>query len=676
MNHCDSLDCFFKRFKNKNCLNNIPLENLTLDFKFNFYKNLSNVKLDCNTNISNQELKDIFRFKKEKPFRVTECDKNIGVAFISHDLYDSLSLNQLNDQTVYSLLTENPFLETCSNIKLILEDLVFTKNISQKLFKNLIVANPKIGSFRILPKLHKSKFSVRPIINCVNHPTSNICLLIDIILQPFVRSCPSFIQDSQHTIQKLNNKQFPLNCKIYSCDFESLYTKINLEHALSVISNFISTNFISDQLTTTGFYKLLKLIFDNNIFKFKDKFFKQISGIAMGSKCGPSIANIYVHCLEQNFLNIHKPLHYDRFIDDILIIVLEDFDINLLKNHFDYLNLNIFTSDIVNFLDLNISQNKVTGFINFSVYIKPTQTFSYLLNSSNHPSFIFENIPYSLFFRIRRICSFYHDYLFFSRLLITQLTQRNFDPFKLKKISRMVGDLDRNSILDYKEKNKDEFSKKNLFYLMPFNFNVLNLEKTFYDSFKAISKSSLLSDFKFKLIYSMQPNLGSIFIHDFKIPSLNNFSFKKCKDLKCEICPYSNSSYFINLNNFLLPILSNSSCKSENCIYLLNCKLCESYYVGQTKRLKRRIRDHLNTIYFNNSFGSNCKCVSNHFKQPRHNYSKHFQFFVFNVNIVELKFRLNIESQLIHLLRFLNINLINDFIPDFYKTNLQLKLFS
>ena len=86
-------------------------------------------------------------------------------------------------------------------------------------------------------------------------------------------------------IQKSQNIKFPKHSKLYSCDFESLYTNINLAHALIVICEFISRKFSSSEISSLGFYEILKLIFENNIFRFKKKYFKQISGIAMGAKC-------------------------------------------------------------------------------------------------------------------------------------------------------------------------------------------------------------------------------------------------------------------------------------------------------------------------------------------------------------------------------------------------------
>ena len=50
------------------------------------------------------------------------------------------------------------------------------------------------------------------------HPTSNIALLIDCILNPLVKQTESYIQDSQHLLQKVNKKYFPRNSKIYSCE--------------------------------------------------------------------------------------------------------------------------------------------------------------------------------------------------------------------------------------------------------------------------------------------------------------------------------------------------------------------------------------------------------------------------------------------------------------------------
>ena len=57
-----------------------------------------------------------------------------------------------------------------------------------------------------------------------------------------------------------------------------------------------------------------------NIFSFNGVYYRQTLGIAMGSACGPSIANIFVYIYEKKWLYIHKPIIYYRFIDDIFMV--------------------------------------------------------------------------------------------------------------------------------------------------------------------------------------------------------------------------------------------------------------------------------------------------------------------------------------------------------------------
>ena len=93
----------------------------------------------------------------------------------------------------------------------------------------------KLGSFRLLMKIHKTKFGTRPIINSKSHPTENLSWLLDSILKPLLKLTDSYIQDSQHLLQKTKDVKYPSNCQIFSCDFEGLYSNIDLNHALIII---------------------------------------------------------------------------------------------------------------------------------------------------------------------------------------------------------------------------------------------------------------------------------------------------------------------------------------------------------------------------------------------------------------------------------------------------------
>ena len=139
------------------------------------------------------------------------------------------------------------------------------------------------------------------------------------------------------------------------------------------------------------------------------------------------------------------------------------------------LKLNIIHENNINFLDLSISFDKIIKKLIFSLYVKPTNTFSYLQVDSNHPDFIFKNIPKSLLIRIRRTCSNDVDYFFYTRKLILQLLTRGYDYLNLFSIQLSIGNIPRNSLLNYKNKSNNYF-KNNKGFLF-----VRNIIKYFFN---------------------------------------------------------------------------------------------------------------------------------------------------------------------------------------------------
>ncbi len=139
----------------------------------------------------------------------------------------------------------------------------------------------------------------------------------------------------------------------------------------------------------------------------------------------------------------------------------------------------------INFLDLNIKFDPITCKLIFSMYIKPTNRFGYLRTNSNHPSFVYKNIPLSIMIRARRICSNYADYLFFARLFSFHLVNRGYAMNQLMSIAYSLGTQDRLSLIPYKDKNEriGIKAKSSIYFGIAFDKTV---EKDMMDS---ISKS-------------------------------------------------------------------------------------------------------------------------------------------------------------------------------------------
>ena len=100
---------------------------------------------------------------------------------------------------------------------------------------------------------------------------------------------------------------------------------------------------------------------------------------------------------------------FKRYIDDLFFIWIGSLEM-LLKflEHLNTLHPTIkftwsYSSKKVNFLDVLVMI--VNNEIQTDLYRKPTDRCQYLLPSSCHPAHITRNIPYSLAYRIIRICS-------------------------------------------------------------------------------------------------------------------------------------------------------------------------------------------------------------------------------------------------------------------------------
>ena len=666
--NCDSVDCYFEKTKGKLDASMLWYEEATIDFKLEFFKNVHNFSFDFKRNLSNLEVSCLLNFIKEKPFKICELDKNIGIGIIDNKLYDSLCVEFLSNPECYEKIQEDPLLSSCNKINNKLLKLLNNKNISKKLFSKIKIDHSecKVGSFRILPKIHKDKFSIRPIVNCLNHFTSHLCLLVDVILRPFVVKCESFIKDSQHLLQETLELFVPEGYSLLSGDFDSLYNNIILETALDVICDFVKNDFHSQHINIIAFRKILEIIFKFNIFKYKNVYYRQIKGIAMGSKCGPSIANVVVYIFEKKFLHIHRYsiIFYKRFIDDIFLIIKDDFDVNLLLNSFGNLKLNIVKGTTVNFLDLVIFICKISRKLKFKLYIKPTNTFCYLPCHSNHPSFIFINSPKGIFMRAKRICSYFSDFLYYSRIFFDQLLNRGYDRLVLRKTLNMVSNLNREDLIKYKEK-ENFLDSDSIFFKFPFDFNFLNSEKIFIESFNNIkNKYNFLENKNLKIVNYMQPNLGRLLVHNFQIDMnyFKLFRYRKCFNSDCSTCFFGSSDYYLKLkNNFLLPICINSNCKTKGFIYIIKCSLCPFFfYIGESGRtVEKRMYEHIQDIKNFKPFYKS-KNVSFHFNLFGHNYLQHLSFYIFIKNCDDVYIRLMYEKQLVYIFENLDMKLLND----------------
>ena len=102
-------------------------------------------------------------------------------------------------------------------------------------------------------------------------------------------------------------------------------------------------------------------------------------------------------------------------------------------------------------------------------------------------------------------------------------------------------------------------------------------------------------------------------------------SVQKCH---CQTCKYSLKEEFIEdqrgTRYRLLPL----HCQAKNCVYLIQCSLCNMKYVGMTTMMmKQRMAQHVSSI-----INHKPTSISAHFNSPNHNMS-HFKAALLDINV-------------------------------------------
>ena len=288
----------------------------------------------------------------------------------------------------------------------------------------------------------------RPIVADVNTESSNLCAFIDHFLQPYANKHPSYIKDTFHFINKIQDQPIHPVWLRFTADVESLYT--NMDHDLIIQCIRDAWNLDNNP---SPFYEylldLLSLTLRNNDFEFNSQFFLQILGIAMGRKYAPAAANLYLIKFDFAAMNLFHilPLLYSGFLGDILGVwpgthqQLLDFQ-SFLNSLIPGIKVTFTIHNyIISFLDTYIYKHFDSlgnCSLQTGVYFKITDTHQLLHHTSFHPPHTFDSIIKSQFITFKRISSTFDDFQLASSILTDALLTRGYPLRKILKIKRNI----------------------------------------------------------------------------------------------------------------------------------------------------------------------------------------------------------------------------------------------
>ena len=300
------------------------------------------------------------------------------------------------------------------------------------------------------------------------------------------------MKDTTDFINKIENLEIKSpNYIIGTLDVTALYTNIPNREGLDCIKDILNVERNNlEKPSVNSLIDLLEIVLTKNNFQFNEKNYLQIGGTAMGTRVAPTYANLFMSRLEERLIEGRtlKPTVWLRYIDDIFFI-WEHGEIELLE-WIKYLNKSHktikftveYSTSEINFLDTKVKLDKGNKMYT-DLYVKPTDTNSYLKYDSAHPPKCKESLPYSQFLRIKRICKRDDDYQKHLRDKTKEFKDKGYPDGILKKAEQKVLEQDRKSTLEKKEK-VEQTDKEKIYltttYREGYRF-VLNIVKKNWD---------------------------------------------------------------------------------------------------------------------------------------------------------------------------------------------------
>ena len=306
-------------------------------------------------------------------------------------------------------------------------------------------------------------------VSACSGPTEKISGFLVKILGPHLNDIPSLVTNSINVVnilEALDLHEQP-DLHLVTFDVKSLYQSIPQGAGIEMVLQRVSptTPPTSRERPFKNMLRdLLRIILGDNHFSFNDKLYTQRKGVAMGTKCAPHLANIFMASVEEKALRSWKgtpPIKWLRFIDDILMIW--EGDRNELDAFHHHLNNQMaaiqFTmessQDSITFLDLQISKGhrfSTSGILDVSLHIKETNPQCFLHYSSCHPHPTFKTILRGEIIRTLRCTS--SPISFSSNLehLLEKFRQRGYPEWLLREQSSNIQFAMRNELLRPKQK--------------------------------------------------------------------------------------------------------------------------------------------------------------------------------------------------------------------------------
>lgn len=180
-----------------------------------------------------------------------------------------------------------------------------------------------------LRKIHKIPHQIHPIVSCCSGPTEKISGFLGENLQAFCCDVPALLGNSTQLIRKLEDSRFhqhKVDLILATLDIKALYSNIPQEKGVDMVLDWTHPPrpYATETTHRSMLRDLLLTVIKDNIFEFGGQTYRQVKGVAMGTRMVPPFANLFMAQVEEQALSSWKvcapPVMWTRYLDDVFLI--------------------------------------------------------------------------------------------------------------------------------------------------------------------------------------------------------------------------------------------------------------------------------------------------------------------------------------------------------------------
>ena len=251
-------------------------------------------------------------------------DKNLGLSVFT--TYEYLPALEHHLRTgPYERCDPHPFQKAAS-----LHDRLLGKLPKKGLTKEerkFICAHREISwpQFHMIPKVHKSPWGWRPIVPFHSSPTARISKVADLALSKLLPRFPDLIRSTAEWCRAFHlgyaARTPTKKCWLVTGDIVAYYTNIDTE----TVDRSMEALLLGSRVPiarAAALAWLVRTTTHNNYFGVnKQDLFRQTNGLAMGSPCSGTVANLSLARREKRVIHRSGILTYVRYIDDLFLLL-------------------------------------------------------------------------------------------------------------------------------------------------------------------------------------------------------------------------------------------------------------------------------------------------------------------------------------------------------------------